>query len=67
MLTFKPNQSYNEYNGNGKSYKILCTKVTKQTATFDTVYGIKRFKINRTNQPNMETVNTNYGTTIEAI
>jgi hypothetical protein len=66
MKTFQAGKSYTEFNYNGKNYPIKCTKVTKLTATFETVYGNKRMKINRTCQPLVETINTSYGTTIEA-
>ena len=66
MKSFKAGNTYNEYSTNGKPYSIKCTKVTAKTATFETVYGSKRMKINRVHQPLIETISTSYGTTIEA-
>ena len=66
MMKFEANKTYNEYSTNGKPSSIKCVKVTAKTATFETVYGVKRMKINRECQAIRETINTPYGTTIEA-
>lgn len=66
MMKFEAGKTYNEYSTNGKPYAIECVKVTAKTATFKTVYGEKRMKINREYQTIRETINTPYGTTIEA-
>ena len=50
----------------GKTYgENKCIKVTAKTATFETVYGVERFKINREQNSACEFVNDGY-TYIEA-
>lgn len=66
MKKFEAGKIYNEYSTNGKPYSIECVKVTAKMATFKTVYGEKRMRIDRETQSERETINTPYGTTIEA-
>ena len=45
----------------GKTYgENKCVKVTAKMATFETAYGVERFKINRYQNQACEFVNTGY-------
>lgn len=51
MKRFEAGKEYGEYCTTGRAYKTKCTRVTPKMAYFETVYGLKRMKINRHNQP----------------
>jgi hypothetical protein len=65
MRKFEANKTYEESSNFGTA-KIECVKVTAKTATFKTVYGEKRMKINRDTHQDHETVYTNWSTMITA-